>query len=382
MNVAQGYHERRRNRSLGVAVVGPLPPPRHGVSAINESVTRSLGELNVSVINFDTAPPSLRRDIFTRLRRASVVAIALLRYFASLMSGNIRCLYISASGGFGLIYETMFVLIGRLLRQRIFVHHNSYRYINENFFPMRLLKLVAGKDGYHIMLAHSMASAFRSRYGECPNVMIISNAAFVGAPRDFVLPPEREAPFSVGILANLSKCKGLDDFIEVARRVRHMGLPWCFRVAGPFEEPSTMEKYLMQFESYNIDYLGPVYEMQKEDFFLSIDVFLFPTRYFNEAEPLAILESLKFGKPVISFRRGCIEEMLGNGGCVFDVAGGAHEDVHGAVIQRLKDWEGNREIYYCKCRDAAERYRSLHEDARNTFEEVLSMMSKGVRGRR
>jgi glycosyltransferase involved in cell wall biosynthesis len=56
-----------------------------------------------------------------------------------------------------------------------------------------------------------------------------------------------------------------------------------------------------------------VYGADKERFYRQLDVFLFPTNYANEAEPLVIYEAMLQGVHVIACDRGAIAEMLSNG---------------------------------------------------------------------
>jgi glycosyltransferase involved in cell wall biosynthesis len=65
--------------------------------------------------------------------------------------------------------------------------------------------------------------------------------------------------------------------------------------------------------SSNTQYLGPLYGDAKQRFYEQLDIFLFPTRYANEAEPLVVFEALRSGVHVIACDRGSIPEMLANG---------------------------------------------------------------------
>jgi glycosyltransferase involved in cell wall biosynthesis len=58
-----------------------------------------------------------------------------------------------------------------------------------------------------------------------------------------------------------------------------------------------------------VDYRGPVYNEDKRLFFQDMDVFVYPTRY--DAQPLVITEALAFGRPTLSYGRGCIPGMIG-----------------------------------------------------------------------
>jgi len=63
----------------------------------------------------------------------------------------------------------------------------------------------------------------------------------------------------------------------------------------------------------DVEYVGPLYGEHKERFYRQLDVFLFPTNYANEAEPLVIYEAMRQGVHVIACDRGSIAEMLRDG---------------------------------------------------------------------
>ena len=57
-----------------------------------------------------------------------------------------------------------------------------------------------------------------------------------------------------------------------------------------------------------IDYVGPRYGRDKDAFYDSIDVLVFPTQ--NEAEPLVVHEAIERGVPVIAYGSGAIPEII------------------------------------------------------------------------
>jgi len=80
-------------------------------------------------------------------------------------------------------------------------------------------------------------------------------------------------------------------------------------------------------------------------------VFVFPTRYRNEAEPLVVLEALRAGCPVIAYARGCIAEMLGQGGG-FAIPIGT--EFVGPALDQLEVWRGEGGSFQSR-REAAVR---------------------------
>lgn len=294
-----------------IGMVGPFPPPRDGMSAVNDAMALLVAQEGFHVVRHDTAPRSLQRSLAVKLSRlgrfikAAVSAWNFSRHHPGVT------VYYSLSGGWGLLYEAVSVLGTRILGGTVVVHHHSFRYLDTPFWPMSLLACTAGAGSTHVVLGPVMAAKLRERYPAVRNVLVLSNAVFVGeAPS---CPPLRSLR-KVGYLANLSSAKGLAEVIETIMLSNAAGLPLQFILAGPFVDPRAETAFKAQLASLpNVRYVGPVYGADKEDFYAGIDLFIFPTRYRHEAEPLVVLEALAHGRPVIAFGRGCIPELLAGG---------------------------------------------------------------------
>jgi glycosyltransferase involved in cell wall biosynthesis len=113
--------------------------------------------------------------------------------------------------------------------------------------------------------------------------------------------------------------------------------------------------------------LGPNICDIKDRFYERLDLFLFPTRYANEAEPFVTLDALRSGVPVIACDRGAIAELLGNGaGVVFRI-----DFVDGAVmhIERLSH---NRGLLKMDQRLAQEQFQRIRGVAYAAIASLLS----------
>ncbi len=121
------------------------------------------------------------------------------------------------------------------------------------------------------------------------------------------------APINIGFLSNITFDKGFVEFFGVLHRLKQIGVEYRAHIAGPLapEARTTFERLLGA--ASDVQYAGPVYGIDKERFYGSLDIFLFPTNYANEAEPLVIYEAMRRGVYVIACDRGAISEMLLNG---------------------------------------------------------------------
>jgi glycosyltransferase involved in cell wall biosynthesis len=280
-----------------------------------------------------------------------------------------RILYVSVGGGFGLLYDTCVVVMARLLGMRIFLHHHSFHYLDRWYLPAKLMTACAGPNACHIVLGATMARALRQQYGspkEPFGLHILSNAAFVGVP----LPAAALAagrPRRIGLLANLCREKGLDDFLELALAATPLRGRWL--LAGPFTNDVDRQKCEAIVRGRkDIEWIGPVYGEAKDRFLASLDVFIFPTRYAHEAEPLVVLEAMRMGKPVIAFARGCIAEILGDSG----MAVPRDADFAPVVLPRLESWFVDDGILRGESEKSRLQFAKLHASATTSLQGLIA----------
>lgn len=349
-----------------IIIFGPLPPPRHGVSSVNDAVAKQLMSRGINPIIINTAPLSLERNLRVRFKRMFRVAMAIgkLMYCANRQ----RLVYFSLSGGYGLLYEAPGVLIARLRGAHVVVHHHSFRYLDAPFWPMKLLVCVAGSDTRHVTLCRMMAERLQQAYPLVRHVRILSNAGFV--PDAACNHTYIGVPIKVGFLSNLSAEKGLDEFLALAEASAVRGLPWRFLMAGPYESVTNWDHYTQRISALpNLEYRGALYAEAKNAFLRDIDIFVFPTRYRNEAEPLVVLEALNHGKPVIAFGRGCIEELLGySEGNIIQVGG----DFVGLTLKLMEVWRVDDNEFRQHCIHARQRFDELQEESKRAFDNLLA----------
>jgi glycosyltransferase involved in cell wall biosynthesis len=352
-------------RAHTVFMVGAFPPPVHGMAAVNGAVRAQLERTGIPLVGINIAATSLDRSLTTRLARLHNVLRGMLRFAIRAHRGG--TLYMSVSGGFGRLYELLFLLLARLHGMRIFLHHHSYAYLDQRKVLTTLLVAVAGSEAMHIALSDGMAAKLQQTYSQAKRVVAISNVALLMEESSPSVVPHQTLA-KIGFLGNIAKEKGIFDFLAVAEKMEAIGIPVRVILAGPFQD-TEIERLVRErmIRLRSVDYVGPKYGLDKAAFFREIDVLLFPTRYVNEAEPLTIHEAMMHGVPVIAYARGAIGEIVSSVcGLVIEPA----QDFVIHAVAQLQVWRESPQALKQASKAARERFLAICAENKGRWELV------------
>jgi glycosyltransferase involved in cell wall biosynthesis len=302
-----------------VFIAGQFPPPVTGFAFITAGIARFIADRYETTI-IDLSPHRKRGGVSYHLLRLTLALGGVLLLLRRSTSNSSKIFYIACDGGAGLIYTIILCIAARLLRHRIYVHHHSFSYITAFSRLMSCILSITGEDATHIFLCETMANLFVRRYKKALRFRILSNSAFVDATPGLPQPktPRQNGALVIGLLSNLNNAKGLGIFLDLLRRTACLSMNIRGVLAGPPDTDAErdMIKTACRELGDKLEYRGQVYGEAKDDFFRSTDVFVFPTRYANEAQPTVVFEALAHGIPVLSFDRGCIRGQVGACGAV------------------------------------------------------------------
>lgn len=344
-----------------VFFVGPLPPPVHGFSWINSQVF-NLIQKKCHILHFDRNPSSSGLT-FTLLKSISRI----ISFAFKLLTARPSMVYVAWSGGKSMMIDFIYILLSRLFVVPVCLHHHSFAYLNNVKWYNRLALRPTRKQ-HHVALCRTMAETLSTKYDIEPNsLIVVSNAAF--------LPPSELPPITfkqsivVGFLSNVTEAKGIYEFFDLANFFAN-DRRFHFNIAGPID-PSIHEHFNSRLsKSCNITYKGAVYSDEKTQFFNALDVFVFPTKYENEAEPVTISEALRFGLPVISIQRGCISSMLGSTGVLT-----SPEDFLSNATCYLTKMVSDQSFYHNERLLAVERFDNLRAESLDNLESLVKHLS-------
>jgi glycosyltransferase involved in cell wall biosynthesis len=285
--------------------------------------------------------------------------------------------YLSVSGGWGVLYEALITGVCRLRGAALILHHNSFSYIDTHTWRMALLARIGGAKTVHVVLSPGMGERLMAQYPAVERTTTVSNAAFIDDSPSTGRFSGRPCG-TVGYLCNISQAKGMHDVLALAAHAQSQKSDLKFVIAGPFEDEALALEFAHSGQELpNLTYLGPVFGEAKREFFETIDAFVFPTRYRNEAEPLVILEAMSHGCPVIAFDRGCISSMVGSDAGLVVPRNG---DFGRLALAQLEIWRESGEGF-AACRGKAFRsFQSLQSEALASRRRLLEYIRDGARG--
>lgn len=353
-----------------ITMVGPFPPPLHGMAAVNAAVRERLRAAGAETLEIDLAPSSLGRSLSSKLGRLPRVIRGLWRLSSARdLSGKV--LYMSVSGGLGQVYEIVFLLLARLRRMRVYLHHHSFAYLDTRRILATFLGIIAGPRATHLALSRKMMERLQELYPAVRKAVWISNASLMLAPIDPAPEPRRQLK-TLGFLGNITEEKGIFDFLALMRAMEFHRIPVCAKLAGPFQAAKTEQDVLEDVTRLDhVEYVGAIYGEDKDDFYAGIDALAFPTRYANEAEPLTIHEAMRLGLPVIAFGRGCIPEVLSSdSGLVI----APEESFVALALQQVEAWISSPSTLERASRAAPKRFRHSFEASLHCWDSLLSEM--------
>ncbi len=116
-------------------------------------------------------------------------------------------------------------------------------------------------------------------------------------------------------LSNMIESKGYLDLLDALRILGERSIPFSATFAGSWEADVDEARFTHRVAEYGLGnrvrHLGAVRDrVAVRRLFVDADVFVLPTYYPTEAQPLSIVEALNAGTPVISTRHASIPKMI------------------------------------------------------------------------
>ena len=288
-------------RKPKIVAMVQLPPPIHGAARMNQHAIEALSkqfDVLVLEMNFSRDLRDLEKPSLRKLIRALWL---LLRLVGALPRAKALYICFSPTGG-AYVRDSLYVLIAKLFRVPtvLHLHGRGLPAMRQSKLALAFQKAVFSNQSV-ILLGESLRSEISGlacRATIIPNCLDL--ASFADPPRGNWHPSK---PIKLLWLSNLFRAKGIETLIVVCQILRERGLNFELTIAGA--EGDLSETQLSELlKRYGImdatNYIGSGEGKGKANAFSNADLFVFPSHYANEAQPLVVLEAMAAGQPVIT----------------------------------------------------------------------------------
>ncbi|KXJ55046.1 MAG: hypothetical protein AXW12_11340 [Thalassospira sp. Nap_22] len=301
------------NRPKIIAMV-QLPPPMHGAAQMNRIAINALAkDFDLHVIEMRFARTLSEVNRFS-VRKIGLAVWLLLRLIWALPRA--KALYICfAPNGFAYYRDCIYVLLAKLLRVPVILHlHGRGLPEMRRSKWSELLQKTVFNGQTVILLGESLRKEIEDL--DCKSAIIancLDDSAFVGPATKQWVPHD---PTRLLWLSNLFRGKGIETLLAACEILRARGIACHLTIAGAEGDISKaelarlLEKYQMHAAT---TYLGPVSDPERQDAFENSDLFIFPSHYPNEAQPLVVLEAMAANVPVITSNIATLPEFVRDG---------------------------------------------------------------------
>jgi len=310
-----------------ILFIGNYPPPLSG-QAIAFKLIYDEYSIKEKSFLINTIEKQGRRSVFFRLIDYLRVFVKLIYYLVFIDIDQVY--HIISSNKIGFYRDYLIINISKLFNKRLVIHsHNGnygdfYNGSNKSF--QNKIKKTIDKVDSIILLSEKLRNTFYfiedNKFSFIPN----------GLPQEIIKDDRQKKTLNKGhinilFLSNLIESKGYLDILEALRVLKEKGQIDRFKIhfAGNFmlnmaqdvsyksiDEAENL--FFGRIKEYGLDeyveYHGVVYGEKNDSLLKNANVFLLPTYYNVEAQPITIIEAMAYGLAIYSTNYRAIPDML------------------------------------------------------------------------
>jgi glycosyltransferase involved in cell wall biosynthesis len=296
-----------------------FPPPIHGAAIIGKYIKGS------SIINTNFDCTYINLSTSKNLNEKGKGAFKKLwsffrlysKIFLTLIKNKYEVCYVTInSKGAAFFKEMIVVLLLKSFRSKIVYHyHNKGVSENQNSYLFNWLYQFQFKNAKAILLS-PLLNFDVSKYLSGKQLYYCANGIpFGNTEIDSIKSKiKKKSGPEILFLSHMMKEKGIYILLQALNILKSKGIKFKATLIGEWADLNQKDfnDFLRTNNlEVNVFYLGQKYGEEKRLAFESADIFVLPT--LNDCFPLVILESMKYGLPVISTDEGAIPEIVKNG---------------------------------------------------------------------
>ena len=302
--------------------------------------TRTLGGISTVIDGLLRAAPKAgyevqhiasQNDEYQGMKKLVLATAALLQYVLKIIWWRPNLTMIHVGSNASLYRKAIFITVADWLRQRVVTHFHAgdfdHYYEQQSKLGKRFIQTGLRRSQKLIAVSQATAQRLRQLLPDAEILMIPNGIK----TREFA-PIERERDQYVRVLfvGGMGKLKGERDLIQALGLAVKLAPQLRFSLLG---HGAAGMRMLCDDHGIlaRLEHLGPVPHAERAQFFRSADIFVLPS--YGEGMPMAVLEAMAAGLPVIATNVGGIPELITHGAEGFLISPGNVQDLAERIVR-------------------------------------------------
>ena len=294
-----------------VLIIGPFPNPISGVSIANKVVEEILNaDLNFIVEKINTSYPIFDEQIGEFSIQKFLFYLRINSSFFKVLKNNI--IYITPGQTFfGVLKYALFIVAASALRKELIIHvHGNYlgkEYQSLKGFKRVLFYFLVSRFTKGIVLSNSLKHNL-TPFLEDKNIFSLPNFA-----QDYLYKEDKKFvkdELRIFYLSNLMKEKGIFCLLNALKILEKNNIIYKAKIAGNIDQNYSKEILKLFTELKNAEYIGIVNGDDKKSLLEWGNIFVLPTFYKMEGQPISILEAMATTNLVVTTNHAGISDVF------------------------------------------------------------------------
>jgi glycosyltransferase involved in cell wall biosynthesis len=350
-------------------IIGPTPPPFHGVAVAIQTLLQSDIVRRFRTCHLDLAD---RRGIQHVNQPDWHDVVLFLRQWLKLIGMLVRtCPAVSylvlSQSTIGFLRDSLLIWPAYMRGSRIVVHLHGGNFRDWfrgcSWIVKTYIKVVLGCVTRAIVLGESLKGQFDDLIAQ-HRIAVVPNGIDWTESSRHKSTPRGGSRFRILHLSTLSHLKGALVLIQAVPLVINRRKDVEFIFAGPWshaEDKQWADEFIRQQKiKAHVLFSGQVDPVEKKALFDSADIFVFPGVQ-QEGQPLVVIEAMAAGIPVIFTDRGCLSDTVPDGEAGLMVPIGDPQQLADRILWLLDHPEKMKAMGAC----GRKRYETLYTKAQH-----------------
>lgn len=298
-----------------VLLIGPFSPPITGESLANDVILKNFSkDLNFKIDYINNAYPVFNEKLgkFSFLKTWFYIK-QYIKFYKILKTQTV---YLTLGQTFfGVIKYAPYIIFSKCLNKEVIIHiHGNYlrtEYESLKGYKKGIVKKVISTANKGIVLSESLKPNL-NKFIQEQNIYILPN--FV---ENYLIEPlinleniKDTNSLKILFLSNLMIEKGILDLLNALEMLNKKGINYEAKIAGNIDN-SIKEIIIKKIsENNSVKYLGVVLGNEKKNLLHWSNVFVFPSYYKLEGQPISLLEAMATGNIVLTTNHAGIPDVF------------------------------------------------------------------------